>query len=394
MENATHQHPPVQKVTQEVIADLRPVKVTNTPVLAKTPHDPVPYKGVLKPGEDPLYRSKGILDKDGKVLPSAQYLGTINWANEITVTNHITTQNIDSYMGQIARAYRLQTMMIEGGNYTTWGDYTRSRRYRDEWHTRGYASYADWCDETTLGPYGFHRGGTYTATASTTQIAYIDSPVGFYTYNGPPRIQLNYGTGTTVTVCHDPFGSWVADQEAARKKKNDRAWSNWNIWYEESREHMEARVANELEQERWHRQQAQEAARKAEVRAKLEREARIRAELLLMEFLDEQQKKDLIERNYFQMKTKAGNAYRIYRGAHANVYKLNEKNETIENLCAQPPNLPAEDVMLAQMLALTNNEEGFRKHAGISRIDPRTRVEERRIYGPPPHRANEFRQVA
>jgi len=385
MEELVYEHPPAeQKITQEFIADLRPLQVKNIkvpPELATSQRDPLPYKGVLKPGEDPLYRSRGVLNPQGKVMPR---------------------HDADQYVDVIRQAYA-----ILNPHPGAWTQYIQTGGHAD-WDARGWRSFVDWCDENELGRYGL----TVTNATTTGAAYYMDTVV---SHAGvPPRIAMTpsaattltnmtpafafnagYAQGiihryqTTMTVNDNCFREWLGCQDAHRHRRREEVWKEWNVLYEETREQLEARVQNELETERRRRREAEERVKKAEIRAKLEKEARIRAELLLMEFLDPQQRADLIERNYFQMKTGKGNVYRIYRGAHANVYRLNDKGESIENLCAQPPNLPAEDVMLVQMLALQNDEEGYRKNAGISRIDPKSRIEQERqyLYAPPPHRA-------
>jgi hypothetical protein len=112
-----------------------------------------------------------------------------------------------------------------------------------------------------------------------------------------------------------------------------------------------------------------------------ERRARARAEERAKETLEslltQEQIDDLRRTKAFELITQSGKRYRIRRGVSGNV-RLVEDGREVEALCAHPRTslyddagrylgaLPSEDVMIAQMLALDADEEGFRRVANIT----------------------------
>ncbi len=82
-----------------------------------------------------------------------------------------------------------------------------------------------------------------------------------------------------------------------------------------------------------------------------------RARLLLFSALTRDQQRSLLERQYFDMNV-GGKTYRIKQGTHGNVRLVQAGVETML-YCAQPPDVPAEDAMLAQKLMLETDEPAF-----------------------------------
>jgi hypothetical protein len=125
----------------------------------------------------------------------------------------------------------------------------------------------------------------------------------------------------------------------------------------------------------------------AEVRAALAREKRLReadlaqalavkaarekAARLLEDHLTEEQVAHLRARDCFYLETLGQdgkkNRYRIDRGTHGNVKRVDEKGSILESLCIQPGGVPTEDAMLAQKLWLETDEAAFRRVANITR---------------------------
>lgn len=93
-----------------------------------------------------------------------------------------------------------------------------------------------------------------------------------------------------------------------------------------------------------------------------------RAKALLMEHLSEKQKKQLIERGEFVVKSKSGKHYAITKGRAGNVFSLDEHRKRVNRYCIHPTDyVPDYDTMLSQMIWLKWNEEEFLKVANVSR---------------------------
>lgn len=130
-------------------------------------------------------------------------------------------------------------------------------------------------------------------------------------------------------------------------------------------EEIAARHAERVEQRR-----VKEAAEAA---------VRARAEETLRAVLDAEQWASWEREKHFELITQSGRRYRIRRGVSGNV-RLIEDGAEREALCAHPPTsvqdddgrhlgrLPMEDVVIAQVLALQTDEEGFRRTANITRM--------------------------
>lgn len=103
-------------------------------------------------------------------------------------------------------------------------------------------------------------------------------------------------------------------------------------------------------------------------RAKAAADARARAEKLLLESLNPEQRSDMLERGRFYLLTQSGRRYRIDRHTHGNVKLVDEKGGLIEQYCAQPNGIPADDAILAQKLMLETDEKAFLKVANMTRL--------------------------
>lgn len=102
------------------------------------------------------------------------------------------------------------------------------------------------------------------------------------------------------------------------------------------------------------------AREEAEIAYKKKYEAAsLRAEELLLACIDEQQRKDYLEKGYFETKVK-DKKYRIKKGRSGNVFQLDEKGQEKYRYCVHPYELvPDQDTMLTQLLMLHSDENKF-----------------------------------
>jgi hypothetical protein len=101
--------------------------------------------------------------------------------------------------------------------------------------------------------------------------------------------------------------------------------------------------------------QHQEAA---ERREREEAEARRKAEELLRENLDDEQRRQFDETQWFFVIGQSGKRYRIRRGWAGNIDELNEGDVIVATYCIHPMiDVPTEDSMLAQKFMLECEEE-------------------------------------
>jgi hypothetical protein len=112
---------------------------------------------------------------------------------------------------------------------------------------------------------------------------------------------------------------------------------------------------------------------RAEQRALEEKEAKEKAEQLLLDHLNQNQVKTLKEKSFFDLdvisKDGSSRKYRIRRGRAGNVNLLGPNGKPVKSYCIHPNVIcPDQDTMLAQKLMLETNEEEFLKVANEHRI--------------------------
>ena len=214
-----------------------------------------------------------------------------------------------------------------------------------------------------------HRGYDMSSGTGYTTTAYRTANDDWEVWNGAWRIVTS-----SATTCNDAlWRHWNATTTATTTTET---WGVWNREYQaqwiaraqyEARErHVRAETpemaaARRVEQER----------RQAEIRASqaILEAAKEKAEKLLQSTLDDKQKEELRTKGHFHCKSNKGVIYRIKRGTHGNVSKLDPTGtKEVESLCIQPDNVPAQDAMLAQKLMIENDEDSFRRIANISRF--------------------------
>jgi len=170
----------------------------------------------------------------------------------------------------------------------------------------------------------------------------------------------NQQTSSLTTSTNAIYANWVEDVSQLVARVGD-----WGYPPRRLAKPSEAEVRAQLAHEQRYRdaELAREAARKA---------AREKAAGLLEEHLTEEQVAHLRARDCFYLETLGQdgkkNRYRIDRGTHGNVKRVDEKGSILESLCIQPGGVPTEDAMLAQKLWLETDEAAFRKVANITRV--------------------------
>jgi hypothetical protein len=178
--------------------------------------------------------------------------------------------------------------------------------------------------------------------------------------------------GTATIADNHLFTTWAAGTTSSATVTAN-VWNTWtfgtgtfvNYTYDSN-------TPTEEDRERW-----AERERQAE-RARAERELRaaaatIRAEETLHGLLDDAQWASWCEGKQFSLITPAGNRYKIRRGIAGNITGLDADGREVESLCCHPAVrgfdglMPAEDVVIAQVLGLRFEEKRFREVANICR---------------------------
>jgi len=113
---------------------------------------------------------------------------------------------------------------------------------------------------------------------------------------------------------------------------------------------------------------ADEARKKADARASA---ARVKARKLLWDHLTDEQRQEATAHKRFHLTTRSGRIFRIKmgEGKHGNIKELVDGRE-VASYCVAPVGheLPEEDALLAQKLALDHDELGFLKVANMTRL--------------------------
>ena len=187
----------------------------------------------------------------------------------------------------------------------------------------------------------------------------------------------------TVHLEPSPFARWVSCGSTTANDTAMTAWVNWTGGVAAAPTVTVAHYMPPTEPSRA-AAYAAEAARQAE-RLRLEEEDRprreaadARAKALLVAHLSREQAEEYQTPHptglrRFHLVTPAGRRYRVERGIHGNIVELDEAGGEVARLCCQcAVKMPPEDHMLAQVLHLRTDEDGFRKVANITRVIPQT----------------------
>ncbi len=95
-----------------------------------------------------------------------------------------------------------------------------------------------------------------------------------------------------------------------------------------------------------------------------------RAAALLAGSLNETQRQDLEQHQWFEVVGSLGNRYRIHKGASRNIVQLGPDGTVVRALCAAPRDVPEADAMLAQKLLIEADELAFAFIARTWRPEP------------------------
>ena len=179
-------------------------------------------------------------------------------------------------------------------------------------------------------------------------------------------------TGTSTSVA-TAWTNWSQDTSTAA---STTVWTRWatttsatagssNVWH-----YWADECGGDYAACRGPTEEEIEAARvAAEERERQRKEAEERAEKILAENLDEEQRRAYAERKVVPITTAGGRKYLIKRGRAGNVYRLDEGGREVEKFCIHPEEaMPDQDVMLSQLLWLRWMEEEFLKVANATRL--------------------------
>ncbi len=185
------------------------------------------------------------------------------------------------------------------------------------------------------------------------------------------QVWSGWATGTTGSATSDIWVTWSGDAGTTTGSETTSGSSNeiWVTWtgvsagdslnfevYDprqepavETDEEIEARA----ERQRQH-QIDLEAARKAK------EVAREKAEVLLKENLDREQREQFDKTRWFYLISQSGKRYRIRHDWIGNIDEIDEKDMVVAGYCIHPQiEVPIEDSMLIQKLMLEGDEQRF-----------------------------------
>jgi hypothetical protein len=172
------------------------------------------------------------------------------------------------------------------------------------------------------------------------------------------------------------YSLWV--QAAATTTITTYMNQTWRVWSDSPTTGAIARAQGRIEHVRSapppptpeqlaERKRIEDAARLERLKAEDQRKAsKARARKLLVEHLSAAQRETYERLGYFDVVVE-GKHYRIEQGSHGNVRLLDAKGHTVESYCVQPRNVPDEDAMLSQKLALELAREEFFAKANVTR---------------------------
>lgn len=221
-------------------------------------------------------------------------------------------------------------------------------------------------------------------------------------YNaGNPMWPWGYQTtaaSTASTIQLTVWANWVNQTTAATSISNNLAyradiWHHWNTngYFHQSQQNQqnlrypayvapppptpEQLAAREEQQERY--------TKEREARRILTLDADRRAKALLLDHLNDEQKRDYAEKQHFDVEVD-GKTYRIQPGTHGNVYELEKvegREMTIRRFCipSRVPGMPEADVHLSQKLMIEGAMDEFERIANITPYHPRAERDPIRI---------------
>lgn len=178
--------------------------------------------------------------------------------------------------------------------------------------------------------------------------------------SGPAQVWVS----TAGSTSNGTWQAWNQPWISAGTASATATWISWNNSY------VQATCAplSLTEEQLAERERVAAAAREANERWQRDRQAASdRAGELLLALLSEEQEQTWRERDWFTVQgSRSGRTYRIRRGYAGNVDLLDDNGNPEVTYCAHPPDVPAEDAGIAQMLALVTDEDAFLAVANAS----------------------------
>jgi hypothetical protein len=169
-------------------------------------------------------------------------------------------------------------------------------------------------------------------------------------------------TSTTGVVFDDVWASWN-DLTSSVTTNYTGEWQRWVISNDEYRERRkETEAARRRREREWRAEQT---------RKRKEREAATsRARKILVEHLDQDQRRTLDQHGYFDIKIEVAGAERVFRifnnKYQHNVFELDESGNKVREFCAHTSHAcPQSDHALAQKLLLEADPQQFFRVANI-----------------------------
>lgn len=177
-------------------------------------------------------------------------------------------------------------------------------------------------------------------------------------------------TSTTYTAGNDTWVTWASTTTSTTA--TNTVWVTWattgtgtNLYVQGDQRTAEQKAADEA---RWAAELEAGRQRWAEAE-KMRKTAAARARALLLSMLSVKQREQLQRDRFFEVIAQGSKRrYRIHQGTHGNVKLLDDTGREVTSYCAQPPDVPAEDAMLAQKLMLELHEEDFLRVANARRV--------------------------
>jgi hypothetical protein len=185
------------------------------------------------------------------------------------------------------------------------------------------------------------------------------------TWNGNYLLTTTATTTTGTTVV---WYSWVDNGTASTYTTTaDVTWSQWVDVSAYGNAPTQVYAGPILSAEEIAAEQARirDAADEAQ---RLRVEAVKKAKALLHSLLNEEQRKQLDTKRYFEFVSQKGKKLRMKHGYSRNIDVLNDEGQRVQTLCAHPGqyDLVEEDHMVAQYLTLKHDEDAFLRVANVS----------------------------
>jgi hypothetical protein len=188
----------------------------------------------------------------------------------------------------------------------------------------------------------------------------------------------NVGNGDSGTISSVTCGSntvtwqyWVSGTcvNAASTQISSNVWTPWVEKVEETAAQKAERIAREEARRAELAEMARLNALRAEQAQKERMEAEARAEVLLLENLEEEERNRYLRAGYFYVFSKSGKKYKVKKGTHGNVYLMDPITDKEQvRYCVQPGGVPVGDANLAQALFLKHAEAEFLAKANATRL--------------------------